>query len=634
MQLHSGHVLPKREPTPGYTQHPPAEMGRPAPFSKYPLFKLGQSLQTGSVKVESLLQSANGKEQSYLGSNFQNSLGMGVPKPILDFGVSHIDTKPLPNQNSTYHADLARVVLLAGKCTSTHIIEHLHSLREDSIPVTEVLVGQIGQFELGTYSHVSICIEYDETFQTAAKTFRTALPRILANALDIALHIVFGPGIWLKLLVLDRNEYLGLIRSVADVAAHKVSHFSMIGKYDASTVYITEKEALVRLGHEIQADIAPWTNLRTCDYGENCIRFFPGVKFPDSLHVLNVGGGSALETLAGFKMPPQLRTLDASRGSMASVDYIAFPSTLESLDLLENRIFFLNYVEFPPRLQSLLLSHNNIETLKTTVLPRTLVHFSVSHNPIECIKGARFPESVQSLDLSCIPNESMSGVKFPDSTRWLNLQQSMTNTRGLKLPPFLEELNLGGNGINSIPPLRLPNLIVKLHLGHNNIKSLNKVAFPPQLRELYLGNNMITTLKNVVFPSTLQVLDVNMDPDQESERHITTLRDVVFPPLLRVLRLAHHLIRSLEAMDLPFHLEELSLAYNDLRVLRNVQFGPKLAVLDLSGNQDLGGLDGVFLPESLVEFRLPPLLLGNLPSAIIERANSRQVRLMKSPYEA
>lgn len=548
--------------------------------------------------------------------------------------VSAIETS-----HTKHPVNKSRLVVLAGKCLQHHILDHLRSLRlVPNVPTTEVSADRLSTFPFKEYTYVNFCIEYDETFSESLDKimrFCESERNIFAKADEIAYHFIFEKGKkWASYTQAEKTLYENFLACLNRVAGEKVTQCSLVNKYDMSTVYVTEKEDLARLGQEIQADCDYWKNLKIFDYGENCIRFLPGVKFPDSVQVINIGGGSSLETLAGFKMPAHLKVLIASKGLIPSIDYISFPQSLERLDLLQNRIFFLNYVEFPPHLKALDLSQNRIDSLKNVVLPRGLEYFSVSHNPIECIKGVRFPETIQYLDLSCIPNESMTGIKFPDATVSLNLQQSMTNTRGLKLPPFVKELNLACDGVNSINPLRLPNSIEKLFLAHNNIKSLSKVAFPSALRELYLGNNMITTLKNVQFPPGLEVLDLEMDPyAEENEKYITTLKDVVLPPNLRILRLGYHLIKAIESMEFPYNLQELSLQYNDLRVFRNIRFGPKLRILDLSGNQDLLSVDSVVFPESLVEFRIPSLLLNNLPATVVERANKHELTLTKSmPY--
>lgn len=517
------------------------------------------------------------------------------------------------------------LVVVAGT-PQQHLQRWLDGLRLQTDVTT---VGVDEPWPAGPFQQVHFCIEQNLE-QNLRKTLAliASSAEVLAKTPEIAYHLVFdGTSDDVS------AAYHALLDSLAPHAS-KVTHCSVVGKYNADTVYVTEKDALVKLGQEIQGDVARWSSLKVLDYSHNSIRFVPGVAFPDTLQVLNIGGGRSLETLAGFKMPPQLRVLNAAHGMLTSIDYVYLPAGLRQLDLRDNRLFYLNYVEFPHLLHHLDLSQNNIELLKNIGFPRSLRFLSVANNPIECIKGTRFPDSIEYLDVLCIPNESMAGIKFPDNTVALNLQLLMTNIRGLKLPPYVRELNLACNGVNSINPLKLPNLIEKLYLACNNIKTLNKVAFPTHLRELYLGNNLVTTLKNVQFPPTLEVLDMEMNPHlEDGEKYITTLKDVVLPLNLRVLRLGYHAIKAVESLDFPHSLEELSLAYNDLRVFRNVRFGPKLKRLDLSGNQELMSMDNVFTPDTLAQLMVPLLLLNNLPAHIVERANRHELVLMKSlPY--
>lgn len=528
-----------------------------------------------------------------------------------------------------------RIIVNAGFNGSDHISQFKSDLKlRGEEKITEQSLDE--EVPQGNFDYVTICIEYDQNFTKNLKSLGELFKKdFVKDAKKVTYHIDFdSTKKWASISGDEKEQYVEFIEDLSQAAAAKVTHCSLIHKYDPDTVFVTEKDQLAELGQEILGDINKWTNLKIFDYGLNCLRFFPGVRFPDSLEVMHVGGGNSLETLAGFKIPSSLKVLDASRSLLSTIDYISLPPTTEHLLLSDNRIYFLNYAEFPVRLQSLDLSNNRIDLLKNINFPKHLRYLSVSNNPIECIKGVRFPESIEHLDLSCIPNESMTGIKFPDLTISLNLQQSMTNTRGLKIPPLVRDLNMSGNGVNSINPLKLPNSIESLFLTNNNIKTLNKVAFPSCLKELYLGNNMITTLKNVQFPPTLEILDLEMDPHlEENEKFITSIKDVIFSAHLKVLNLGYHLIKTIESMDFPYSLEELKLQYNDLRVFRNVRFGPNLRILDLSGNQDLYNMDGVVLPNSLKEFRVPSVLLNNLPYGLVERVNKGEVKLTKSmPY--
>lgn len=492
---------------------------------------------------------------------------------------------------------------------------------------TEADVDEIGTLK-GKFDQLSICVGYQDLVFDEVKRLLEILDatEITSTVESVSLHFLFDHfKSWESYSAEERKSYSAFLKYMAEKCGPKVEHFSCVSKY------IDEQPNNADLSAEVNADLSLWTKVHTLDYGLNQVGDLSLAQFPDSVQTLNIGGSRALTLLTGIKWPSSLSFLDVSHSSISSIDYVVFPSLLQRLNLLSNKIYFLNYVDFPQGLQALDLLGNRIDTLQNVNFPRNLKYLSVALNPIECIKGARFPESIEYLDVLCIPNESMAGFKFPDATVLLNLQQSMTNTRGLKFPPFVRELNLAGNGVNSINPLRLPNSIEKLFLANNNIKTLNKVLFPTALRELYLGNNMITTLKNVQFPSTLEVLDVEMDPhNEDNEKCVTSLKDVFLPNALKVLRLGYHAIKTVETMEFPYHLEELSLQYNDLRVFRNVRFGPNLRVLDLSGNQDLQGLENVVFPESLAKLKVPSGLLSNLPAAIVERANKHELEITKS----
>lgn len=556
-------------------------------------------------------------------------------------GAEVLNTTP-GNSSILAHKQIKkRLLILYDQPRYTHMKLHVHNLKnlkDETLTIIELNTLKDQDIKIESFDYLNLLIEYNDEFEANIKKiidFIEEKANLIDKISEIGYHLHFDPQKKWQTDYKDfeKEEYKRFLEVLNKVAGSKVTQCSIINKYEINTIYLTEKNDLAKLGQEIQEDIIHWLNLRIFDYGENCIRFLPGVKFSDSLEVLNIGGGYSLETLAGFKMPLKLKTLIACNSSLTSIDNVNFPASLETLQLHENRIYFLNYVDFPSNLVYLDVSNNRIDTLRGVNFPRSLKVLSLSSNPIECIKGAKFPDLLEHLDLSCIPNESMTGVKFPDTLISLNLQESMTNTRGLKLPPAIKVINLVDNGVNSINPLKLPNSIEKLYLNCNNIKTLNKVQFPISLKELYLGNNLITTLKNVQFPAGLEILDLEMDPDlDENDKHITTLKDVVFPPNLKVLKLGYHSIKSVESVDFPYNLEYLSLAYNELKIVRNIRFGLNLKVLDLSGNQDLTSIDHILIPDSVIDLRIPIQLLNNLPAYIVDRANKGQLTITKSAH--
>lgn len=523
------------------------------------------------------------------------------------------------------HGNGSRTVLVAEKVNSKDLevfISEMVSGGAERVDIESMAKGIEGARD------VRIIFEENERFEEQMeKVKRMITSETVCTIEKIGVYVDFRHHV-------DESKKTAFSRfstHLHQVAGSKVVQWTVLRKYDGNTAFITEKDDLAQLGAEIQADVGPWGHLQVLDYGFNKLRVLPGVRFPEKLRVLNLGGTNSIETLAGFKLPSELHSLDVSHGHISSIDYLPFPSSLRHLNLSYNHIYFLHYAEFPSNLLLLDLSHNRIDSLKNIVFPGSLRHLALGNNPIECIKGARFPDGIVHLDLSCMPNESMTGVKFPDNCISLDLQQSMSTTRGLKLPPALRHLNLAATGVNSINPLRLPDSLDSLFLSHNNIKTLNKVVFPPCLRELYLGNNLLTTLKNVSFPPTLHVLDLDMDPHaDDNEKFLTSLKDVLFPPSLKVLKLAYHLIRALEGLDFPFYLEHLHLQYNDLKVFRNIRFGPHLRYLDLSGNNELFSLDSVIFPDLLTEIRVPSSLLNGLPANLVDRVNAGTVRILKS----
>ncbi|KAK6462317.1 hypothetical protein DFJ63DRAFT_319176 [Scheffersomyces coipomensis] len=606
-------------------------------FQSLPVIKhdinnnISTSISSAKVVVPNTTSSLVNTDSSI---KVEKKLVSPITQRFIPAATKSINTLPPPKEH--------RLVLLYDTPRYYHIIMQLKELREmpNSI-VTVIELSDIDKVVTDEYiskikfDHLNICIEYNDEFERNLQRFIKFMednPKKFQEVGDIGYHIHFAPGRkWKDYQEVEVEQYKKFLEVLGGVAGDKISHCSIINKYDMDTVYLTEKNELAKLGQEIQEDISRWKNLKVLDYGESSIRFLPGVKLPDSLEVLNIGGGYALETLTGFKMPPKLRTLLAGQGSVHNIDNIQFPDSLERLELEDNKIYFLNYAEFPSTLKHLDISQNRIESLRGVVFPNRLTSLNIGFNPIDSIKGVKFPETLIHLEVSNIPNESMTGVKFPDSLQVLNLQTSMTSTRGLKLPPYVKTLILAGNGVNSINPLKLSNTIEVLYLNDNNIKTLNKVVFPSSLRELYLGDNLLTTLKNVNFPPSLEILDLDNDPDSEDhDKYITTLKDVIFPPNLKVLKLGYHAIKVVEGIELPTTLTTLSLSYNDLRVIRNVRFGNQLKLLDLSGNPELSSLDNLMIPDSLTELRISAEQVNNLPSYIVERANQKQLLIKKS----
>ncbi|CAK9435578.1 uncharacterized protein LODBEIA_P03050 [Lodderomyces beijingensis] len=538
-----------------------------------------------------------------------------------------------------------RLVILYGEPKFYHTIILLKEIRE--LPNNYVSVIEVNNIEKVleettissiNFDYLHICIEFAKDSNPnlqKVNEFLRAHSDMLAKVPDIGYHIHFQPGKeWSQYSQEELDGYFGFLRTLRDVAGDKVTHCSIVNKYDMDTMHITDKEGLEKLGREIQSDIQYWKNLKFLDFSESSLRSFQGIKLPETLEVLNIGGGYALDSLLGFTMPSKLKTLIAGQGAIAFLRDVKFPSTLETLELQDNKIYFLEDTNLPASLKHLDVSQNRLEDIWNVDWPKNLESLNLGMNPIESMRGMKLPERLKYLEVSCMPSDSMAGLKFPDSLEVLNLSSSMTNARGLKIPPNVKTLVLSGNYINSVNPLKLPNSVEILYLNNNNIKTLNKVSLPPKLQELYLGDNQFTTLKNVVFPDTLQVLDLENNPESSSyssDKQITTLRDIVLPPNLKTLKMGYHGIRIIENYEFPATLRHLGLAYNELKYVRSLKFGNQLKTLDLSGNPELLSLDNVIIPTSVTELRVSPGLIPNLPASVIERANKNILLIKKAP---
>lgn len=509
-----------------------------------------------------------------------------------------------------------RLILIYDKPQSSHIKLQLQQLTGDTIEF-----GHISSVNSG-YELLNICVEYNnenENNLNLLNQYLTDHSNFLSTFSEISYHICFDKSY--RGTEQDKDQYSTFINHLIKVQG-KIIQVSIIGKYSLESTTISQ---------EIQQDINNWPNLRILDLAYNYIPMFSDINFPETLEILNVAGIS-LKTLEGVILPLELISFIANDNCITSIDNIKFPTSLKTLNLANNRLYFLNYVEWPESLEFLNLSNNRIDNVRNIEFPNNLISLNISQNPIDSIKGCKFPDNLQFLDVSFMPNETMTGIKFPDSLQLLNLQESMINTRGLKLPNEVKYLNLSGDGVNSINPLKLPNSIQILNLSNNNIKTLNKVIFPTDLKCLFISNNLITTLKNVIFPDSLLQLNLEMDPDLMEDKRITNLKDVIFPQSLEILQLGYQSIRSLENIDFPEALKVLDISYNELKLMRNINW-IGLNVLDISGNQELIEIDQVNIPRWVKVLRIPSQLVRNLPVDVIERINRKKLMVFKSdPY--
>ncbi|DBA04443.1 TPA: LOW QUALITY PROTEIN: hypothetical protein N0F65_010039 [Lagenidium giganteum] len=96
------------------------------------------------------------------------------------------------------------------------------------------------------------------------------------------------------------------------------------------------------------------------------------------------------------------------------------------------------------------------------------------------------------------------------------------------LPPFMNELDLEGNGMRYLDGSKLPNTTVLIYLGENKLHNLDKFDFPRSLLILHLQSNVLSTLRGVSLPPQLRELKLDTNP-------ITDLDYAVLPDSLQTL---------------------------------------------------------------------------------------------------
>lgn len=182
-------------------------------------------------------------------------------------------------------------------------------------------------------------------------------------------------------------------------------------------------------------------------------------------------------------------------------------------------------------------------------------------------------EQLEKLDLSF---SKLERVDFQaDHVRSLNLSYR----ENLAIPAWtwklkgLQELNLSGNGLSSLPSqVAGLNQLRSLQLGDNDLEKLDVAPFP-QLRELDLTGNPLS-----------QAPDVSELPLQSLNLSVCQLKQLPrLPNGLRKLNAARNQIAEMPA--LPASLEEVDLGWNQIGNCASLACLTRMRVLDLSHNQ-------------------------------------------------
>lgn len=186
------------------------------------------------------------------------------------------------------------------------------------------------------------------------------------------------------------------------------------------------------------------------------------------------------------------------------------------------------------------------------------------------MKKFTFPSNLQTLNLSGSSLDGSSGIDFPPDSKLkeLILRHTITgeiNDKIIRLPPFLERLDLARNKLKSLDKLLLPASLKFLDLSDNSFESL-KIATPRSL----VGHQ-----GGIIRPLPfLEHLDL-------SENKLTSLDISLFPASLKFLDLSFNLFDS---FNMPSNVESLDMSYNPLTSIVTASKNLELRALDLRRN--------------------------------------------------
>jgi hypothetical protein len=146
--------------------------------------------------------------------------------------------------------------------------------------------------------------------------------------------------------------------------------------------------------------------------------------------------------------------------------------------------------------------------------------------------------SLQELDLSgCIKLQSLpAGLQRLTNLKTLRIPGSpaLHSLQKGSLPDSLQQLEIWGEGIRSLPKDSLPNSLRRFIVSHcSSLRSLPKDGLPNSLEELKIsGCPSIRGLPKGGLPSSLQLLDVEDGNSEELRRQCRTLIGTI--PIVRV----------------------------------------------------------------------------------------------------
>jgi len=225
-----------------------------------------------------------------------------------------------------------------------------------------------------------------------------------------------------------------------------------------------------------------------------------------------------------------------------------------------------------PNLSTLYLDNNGIVYLDLKNVPK-LTHLDVSINEIVEIKN--IPSGIKSIDAenNKITELFENGLQFKSLSR-LNVSENCISNIGEIDCPNLDDLDLSYNKLTKIPIIKNSKL-EELNICKNNISG--DIDIPITLVKLYANDNMITKINNIKMCSFMEILclisnNISGDIDIPTsiaecyacKNSITKINNINDCDSLRILMLHYNKFTEIPNFPSHSHLEELSMAYNNI----------------------------------------------------------------------
>ncbi|XP_075045238.1 PH domain leucine-rich repeat-containing protein phosphatase 2 [Mixophyes fleayi] len=252
-----------------------------------------------------------------------------------------------------------------------------------------------------------------------------------------------------------------------------------------------------------------------------------------------------LTSMNVYLVPALLVTLDLSRNSLTSVpEWVCGAKKLEALDLSWNLLTELpSRIMGCPNLRKLLLGHNQLKNLPCPTESIPLETLDVQHNLLRHLPDSLFTvaSNLRFLNASANVLESLpsmcSGEESGSRLHVLYLTNNKLTDQYvpfLTIHPNLQVLHLAYNLLESFPASKLSKLehLEELNLSGNRLKSIpSTVSYCKVLHTLIAHSNCISVFPEIFNLPHIQLVDLSCNSLTE------ILTPTVLPPALRELDL-------------------------------------------------------------------------------------------------